>query len=78
MFSRKVPFGTRERLKNSDLRNCFISFARHKDEVALFHSRAESFLAKDGIDIVDISLSRVLFVQIVATVNPSSTAALVG
>lgn len=70
----KVPFGTRERLKNSDIRNCFISFARRKDAVAPSPSCAESFLAEDGIDTLDISLSGALFVRIVATVNPSSTA----
>lgn len=70
----KVPFGARERPKNSDIRNCFISFSRRKDEIVSSRSHAESFLAKDGIDTLDISLSGAVFVRIVATVNPSSTA----
>lgn len=48
-FVSKVPFRTRKRLKNSDIRNCFISFARRKDDVSLSRLRA-SFRAEDGHD----------------------------
>lgn len=56
MSASKVPFRARKRLKNSDIRNCFISFTRRKDAIARARSGPGAGV-EDGIDCPDASLS---------------------
>jgi hypothetical protein len=63
MSASKVPFRARKRLKNSDIRNCFISFTRRKEAMARARS-PRGLAADDGIDFFDTSLSGRVFAGI--------------